>query len=252
MDAIENHKPEAVLNERHLSQYQRDSSVLNDDLVYLHSNLQLITQLGEFDAELFEAPTALFWYLGNLLITDCGMVCARIWKDKARGTLTLNRFAEWVLDPAIRPQYREALKLRLKKAALSPEAEEIVESLRDIRHARLGHIDHSVIAGLKTEPKSVPLESIKTLAQSFASFFNALTFGTVHEFVLVQFYAASGDWHKADLGYVLDRIALGSKWFGDVDQYPGLWRIMRDRVNPEQLNRINAIRTRHGMPLLEK
>jgi hypothetical protein len=41
-----------ILNDRYLEQYRRDSGVLGDELVYLHSNLRLLSQLRQFPAGL--------------------------------------------------------------------------------------------------------------------------------------------------------------------------------------------------------
>ncbi len=241
-----------ALNERYLAQYERESTVLHDDLVFLHTNLHLLSQLESFDAGLFEAPGAFIAYLVNELATSSAMICTRLWKDKSRKSLTLDRFAKWVVDPGIRPQYRNALRDSLAKAAFDPAVEKTIESLRDIRHSRLAHIDHLVISGLKTEPTPVALEKIHKVADGLGTYFNALTFGTQYEFVLVEFHSRESAWYEGDFGYVLDRIALGSKWFTDVDKYPDVWRVLEHSLDAEQVGRINEVRIRHGMKPLSK
>jgi len=241
-----------ALNKRYLAQYERNSAVLNDELVFLHSNLHLLSQLKSFDTDLFEAPSAFFSYLVHELITDSAMICTRLWKDKSNKSLTLERFATWLVDPAVRPQYRNALKARLKVVALDPKVGETIESLRNIRHARLAHIDHLVISGLKTEPTPVALEKVYMVANDLGKYFNALTFGIQNEFVLVEFHSRANAWYEGDFGYVLDRIALGSKWFTDVDKYPDVWRVLQHSLDTDQVRRINEVRIRYGMKPLSK
>src|SRR5438876_9085581 len=113
MGTFEQLSASEVVNKRHLSKYETEAGVLRDDLIYLHTNLSLISQLNDFDAKLFEAPAALLDYLGHCLLTECILICTRLWKDKRSKSLTLDRFAVWLLDPGVRPQFRSELQRRL-------------------------------------------------------------------------------------------------------------------------------------------
>ena len=235
-----------VLNDQHRQQYEAEADVLRDDLVYLHTNLSLALQLNDFDADLFEAPTALLDYLASSLVTECALICPRLWKDKRKSTLTLDRFADWLLDPGVRPKFRAELQARLTAALPAAGAEEAIERLRSVRHARLAHVSRNMVQGLSTPPAPVPLDELRTIAHALGTYFNAMSFGAEQTFVLLQFYSASGNWQDGELGYVLERLALGSRWLKEVDEFPHLWQIERKGLGEEPLRKINELRQKHN------
>jgi len=246
MSSINDMHASDVINEGHLSRYEVESPVLRDDLVYLSTNLALVTQLNDFDADLFEAPSQLLNYIGQALLTECAVISARLWKDSSKGTLTLDRFASWVLDPGLRPEYRGQLKAMLSSASLTDETQKTIERLRSIRHARLAHINHRVIRGLSQAPEPVAIDEIQAVAGALASYFNALTFGDDHNLVVIPFGSSGDKWHEGDLGYVLDRIALDSTWLTLVDEFPQLWPDLRRGLGRGELSKINEVRVRYN------
>ncbi len=247
LDRLKDHD---VLNDRYLEQYRRDSGVLRDELVYLHSNLRLLSQLRQFPVSLFEAPQALFWFLIKNLTTECALICCRVWKDKPKRALTLNRLAKWLTERAIRPQYRDELTARLESARVPDSVESTIDSLRSVRHASIAHLDYQGIGALKSSPQPVSFQELRAAGEALGAFFNALSFGSQQLFVVVQFYSQDDAWFEGDLGYVLDRIALGSSWFTAPEKHPAFWRVLRQRLDAEQLREINGVRTRHGLPPL--
>lgn len=59
---------EHVVSRRSLSKYRRDIEVLRDELICLHSDLRLLSQLQAFPVDLFEAPPALWAFLVRNLL----------------------------------------------------------------------------------------------------------------------------------------------------------------------------------------
>jgi len=251
MGHLDQLKDNEVLNGRYLEQYRRDSGVLGDELVYLHSNLRLLSQLRQFPAGLFHAPRALLWFWTKNLTTECALICCRLWKDKPRTALTLDRLAKWLTDRAIRPHYRDELRARLVSARVPDSVESTIENLRTIRHASIAHLDHHVVLALKSSPQPVSFQELRAAAEALGAFFNALSFGLEQHFIVAQFLSKDDSWFGGDLGYVLDRIALGSRWFTAPETHPAFWRIFRKELDAQQLHEINAVRTRHSMPPLD-
>jgi len=240
-----------VLNERYLEEYRQAFSTLRDDLVYLHSNLRLLSQLRQFPARLFQAPRALFSFLTKNLTTECVQICCRVWKDKSSQALTLNRLADSLLAEAIRPRYRDELMARLLSARVPDSVESTISRLRSIRNASIAHLDHQVIRAIKSRPDRVSFDELMAAAKALGVYLNALTFGSRYEFVIAEFCSQEDPWFKGDLGYVLDRIALGSRWLSEPDEHRAFWRVFRRKLDTRQLHEINDVRIRHGMPPLD-
>ena len=241
-----------VVNARHLPRYRRDSDALRDELTYLHADLALLSHLWSFPAELFEAPPALIPFMAHNLTTECVHICFRVWLDNRKGVLTLRKLGNWLVDPGIRPEYRQELLDRLTAAEPTREAQDALEALRPIRHAALAHLELVPAQGLRTPPAPVPLGDLKIAAAALGKYFNAMVFGAEQFFVPMQFYSQDGSWHDGDLGYVLDCIALQSKWFTAPVEHPGFFRrVLRPQLGPDELAEVNRVRHRHRMKPLD-
>jgi len=223
--------------------------IFGDDLTIAHSNLAILRQIQEFDSGLFEAPSAFLVFLADNLVDQCLIILTRLWRDETHGVITINKFVEWLQGKAIRPQCLPSIASQITEAMPDPHVEDVIKRCRKIRHARLAHL--SADLGLKTTPVQVHLTEIESAVNALGTLFNVISFGTMHCFVLVQFHSSAGQWHEGDFGYVLDRIALGSKWFSDVDKYPSLWNHLRKTLDSEQLKKINQVRERHNMKQLK-
>lgn len=164
----------------------------------------------------------------------------------------LKSFCRWLVDPVIRPQYRQELLDRLKSAEPSQDAHTALEAMRPIRHAALAHLELGPDQGLKTSPAIVPLSDLEAAASALGAYFNAMSFGAEQFFVPIQFYSQNDSWHDGDLGYVLDCIALRSKWFTAPIEHPEFFkRKMKPSLSPAELAEINGVRRRHRMEPLD-
>jgi hypothetical protein len=245
-------KAELVLRDACLAKYERNFSALRDELIYLHSNLRLLSQLKAFPSELFEAPPALMWFLDHNLTTECVLICFRTWLDRRSTSLTLRRLAKWLVETAVRPEYKSWLEEQLAGGLPPSAVQDQAEALRDLRHATLAHLDSHVIAGLKSPPKLVAFDDLRSVADALGRYLNAMSFGGTHLFVIGQFYSSGDLWHEGDLGYVLDQIALGSKWFEAPTRFPDFFKKhMRPGLSEQELEAINSVRRRHNMEVLQ-
>ncbi len=236
-----------AINQSYLEEYNSHIAVFRDDLIYLHSNLHFVGQIIEFDLELFEAPTAFLQYLANRFITEGILIITRLWEDKPSDAMTLDKLSKWLLDYGIKPNYRREFHERLNAAKPSAKIIESIKRMRKIRNARIAHIGKKTNIGLNQPPEPVVWEEVRSAAQFLGKYFNACSFGKKHMFVPIQFYAEAGAWHEGELGYILDLIALNSKWFELPEKFPHLWVKQWQTLTQEQISEINSVRRRHNM-----
>ena len=243
--------PNEVVNPSFLEEYEKQIGIFKDDLIYLHTNLNFIRQINEFDHELFQSPIGLWQYLTNGFFTYSLLIICRLWADSNKKTITLDKFAKQLLKRGIKPIYRKELKERINEATPEQEKKENIEGMRKIRHARIAHISRKVQLNLTTPPKPVPFENIISAADFLGNYFNAMSFGTTWHFVPLNFLSEPSKWHEGDLGYLLDKIALDSKWFELPEKHPDLWTKLRKSLTKEQMDKINEVRLRYRMnPLI--
>lgn len=240
--------PNEIVNRSLLAEYTKRMGVFSDDLTIAHTNLSVLRQMREFDEELFGAPAALMTLLRINLIDQILLILARLWKDKTRGTVRLDTFRDWLIDSAVVPVHRGAVEAALAGAWPSQETCATIERCRKIRHARLAH-------QLGTLPLHgglvcVRLDEIEEAAQALGTLYGAMNFGTSQDLVFVEFQAREDEWVEGDFGYVLDRIASGSRWLSLPPEYPELWLKLKERLSEGQVAEINKVRARHDLPAL--
>ena len=235
-------KPEDIIQPCHLAEYNRRMGIFSDDLTIAHTNLSILRQIRNFDAELFEAPSALLPLLNTNLIDQVLLILTRLWRDKTRGAMTMDKCAKWLREKGAKEEYRGIVACTIDQAMSPSDTCDVIESCRKIRHARVAHL--SAQLPLRTTPVSV--REVERAAESLGDFYNVMNFGATRKFVLVEFHYDGQKYYEGDFGYVLDQIALGSKWFSLPERDPH-FRTLTER----QLEKVNEVRRRYGMaPIL--
>ena len=232
-------KPEDIIQPCHLAEYNRRMGIFSDDLTIAHTNLSILRQIRNFDAELFEAPSALLPFLSTNLIDQVLLILTRLWRDKPRRVMTMDKFATWLRETGVRPEHRHEVACAIDQAMPPSDICDALERCRKIRHARVAHL--SAQLRLRTTPVLVRQGEAERAAKALEDLYNAMNFGAIRKFVLVEFQYDGQKYHEGDFGYVLDRIALGSKWFSERDPH-------FETLTEGQLAKVNEVRRRYNMP----
>lgn len=237
-------KPEDIIQPCHLAEYSRRMGIFSDDLTIAHTNLSILRQMRNFDSDLFEAPTALLPFLSTNLIDQVLLILTRLWRDKPSGVMTMDKFAKWLREKGVKPEYRASVACTIDQVMPPSDTCDVIERCREIRHARVAHLS----AELRLHNTSVLVrqEEVECAAKALEDLFNAMNFGAIRKFVLMQFQYDGQKYHQGDFGYVLDQIALGSKWFSLPERDPHFGTLTEG-----QLTKVNEVRRRYDMtPIL--
>ncbi|MCP4680279.1 MAG: hypothetical protein GY854_33265 [Deltaproteobacteria bacterium] len=221
-------------------------SIFRDELVYLHTNLSLLRQIKDFDFLLFPTGGTFFRFVARNLATQSVLIVTRLWGDTSKKGLTLDRFRKW-LTRSVRRSYLQELEMLLDSVRPDQRIEKLIRDLRNIRHADLAHLDERVKLGFETPPTPVKLEDLQQVAESLGLIYNSTNFGAETFLVLINLQAPSGRSYEGQLGYILDLLALNSKWFRIAEQDSHLWSEYRAKLSAEDLKKLNALRERHGI-----
>lgn len=240
--------PDEIVKPSLLARYTQHMGIFSDDLTIAHTNLSVLRQMREFDAELFGAPAALMTLLYMNFVDQILLILARLWKDKSRDTVRLDKFSDWLKNSAVLPEHRAAVEAALIQAWPSRETCKTIERCREIRHARLAHQRGTL--PLHGRLVLVTLDEIEEAAWALGMLYEAMNFGTSQDLVFLEFQAREGEWAEGDFGYVLDRIAAGSRWLSFPPDCPELWLQLRQRLSEHQIAEINKVRARHDLPPL--
>jgi len=244
-------KPEDIICPEHFGEFSLCMSVFSDDLTFLHTNLNLLKQIMSFDADLFEAPKAFILFFSSNLVTESIVIICRLWYDLEYRAFPLNKFSNWVLNKAVRSSFKKEFQARLSRNKPSKEILKLIKEMREIRRAQLAHLDYKVLSSVKIAPKLIDFENLSAVADVLGRYYHALEFGTETHFVIINLQAQQGDPYSGDFGYVLEQIALGSKWFNKyLEKFPDLLGV--SSLSSEDLEKINEIRMRHNMTIFTK
>lgn len=243
-----NRPPEEVLQPSRLPDYKKRMRIFWDELITLHTNLSLTRQIADFNFRLFQAPAEFFVYTSRNLISQCVLIITRLWGDKRKETLTLDKFGAWLVS-AVRSQYKNDVEGLLQVAQPSRELENFIESLRAIRHAEVAHLNLEAKLGFRTRPKPLNLGELQRIADCLGSYYNNINFNAESMFIPVNFLAEGGRFYEGQLGYIFDRLALDSKWFRIPEEHPSAWPRYKAKLSPEELEEVNGVAKRHRREL---
>ncbi len=87
-----------------LPEYYRRMGVFSDDLMIACTNLSILRQVQDFDADLFEAPEGFLSFLAMNLMDQVLLILTRLWGDRRRGVMTMDDFAVWLSKTGARTQ----------------------------------------------------------------------------------------------------------------------------------------------------
>ena len=157
-------KPEDIIRSCYLAEYKRRMGVFSDDLTIAHTNLSILRQIHNFDAELFEAPSALLPFLSTNLIDQVLLILTRLWGDKRRDAMTMDKCAKWLREKGAKKECRDIVACTIDQAMPPSDTCDVIERCRKIRHARVAHL--SAELRLHTTPVLVRQEEVERAAKA--------------------------------------------------------------------------------------
>jgi hypothetical protein len=157
--------PEEVLQPRCLEDYKKRMVVFRDELVYLHTSISLLRQIYDFDFRLFPSGGTFFRFVARSLTTQSVMIVTRLWGDKAKKSLTLDKFRPWLLK-SVQRMYVSDLKELLDCVWPDQQTEAVIASFRDVRHADLAHLDEKIKLDIQTRPTPIKLRDLEQVAET--------------------------------------------------------------------------------------
>lgn len=241
--------PEDVLEPDAVDEYERIQGVVRDDLIRLHTNLEMLNQMREFRWDLFQGPTGFFQMIRGTLVNHSIVIAYRAWSDYGRGgdNITLQNLRNLVMT-SIREEYREAVQDRLREVEPGPRLERVVEGMETIRNRRVGHAGEDWHFDEETRREAtVTLNELEELWRRLGEFYNALNFGAQQMFVTIELYAGD-DGTGGDLGYLLQLVAENSNVVAFFDEDPEIWRrLFGEKLSEDDLREVNRVRERANL-----
>ena len=174
------------------------------------------------------------------------LIITRLATDEDGGLFTLTQFKNRVLQ-LVKDEYREAFKLRLRKARFDKELKNLLSKTRDLRHHTIGHTTRSYIAGDVKLPRPDIL-GLRELREALNSLLDALAFNVEYAMLPIAYDPRVLPKRKTDIEQILDCFAKNSHWLNMPEKYPERWKYRRLRLSEDRLRAINQYRRKFQMP----
>lgn len=248
-----NCKPEEIFEKDFVAQYKRLHSDIWMRICSVHGTLFALCQLEGFPFEHLYAPGQMeFWrlvvenFLNSAGLTLHGLV------EKGKNVHSIPSFRDVVLQgPWLQPEQRDWLKETLKERDFDKRIKSIQERVRIIRNK---HVAHRLIDKKSDSPRetlgTVSLRDLWQLFDATHSLFGALSFGSAYVTLLGDLIPGTvgGQPTRTCLDDVLDAVLRDSDFVNEPERREQWWESDRKRMKPDDLQLMNDLRKRIGLP----
>jgi len=252
--ALADAKPEALFEPGFVEKYLRLHNNLWRRIIRVHGTLYTLGELKEFPFHHFYLPDGMeFWRLviENFLDIACLMLHGLV-SDTGSDVLSMPSFRDEITKgPWLSPQKRELLTEMLKQRRFDAHVQSIADRVKDIRHNRIAHrlIDRQN-GGTFQAFAGVSLEEIWRLFDATHSLFGALSFGAAYITLAGDLIPSTvgGQPTRTCLDEVLDAVLRDSFFVNMPERRAKWWPGHRERMKPKNLQEMNDLRKRIGLP----
>ena len=249
---ISNLSAKDVLTEASLGEYEAGMEHFYFELVELNTIIYLAEQIVDFPFELFAHPdkTIFFSVLMRSFHDSVILTITRSATDQAGDLYTLPRFKNWVRD-SIKPEFKDALDIRLRNARFDKGVRNLLERARELRVHRIAHTTRDFVSG-SINLSRPNISELKELRDALNSLLDALSFNVEHMMLPIPYDPnvshPAGSNHKTDIEEILDRIARDSYILNMPEKNPERWRYRRASLNGDKLKILNQYRRKFNLP----
>jgi hypothetical protein len=252
--ALADAKPEALFGPGFVEKYLRLHNDLWWRIIRVHGTLYTLGELKEFPFDDLYAPNGMeFWRLviENFLDIACLMLHG-LAGDKGSSVLSIQSFRDEIIRANwLSPQKLGLLKKTLKQCEFDAHVQSIADRVKDIRHNRIAHrlIDWQS-GGPFQAYADVSLEEIWRLFYATQSLFGALSFGSAYVTLVGDLTPSTfgGQPTRTCLDEVLDAVLRDNFFVNMPERRAEWWPAHRERMKPKDLQLMNDLRKRIGLP----
>jgi hypothetical protein len=252
--ALADAKPADLFEPGLVEKYLRLHKDLWWRIIRVHGTLYTLGELEEFPFDHLYPPEGMeFWRLviENFLDIACLMLHGLV-SDTGSDVLSIRSFRDEIIKgPWLSPQKRGLLTEKLKQLRFDADVQSIAERVKVIRHNLIAHrlIDRQS-GGPFQAVDGVSLEEIWRLFDATHSLFGSLSFGSAY-------ITLAGDQIPSTVGGQPTRTCLDEVWDAVLrdnffvnmpERRAKWWTAHRERMKPENLQLMNDLRKRIGLP----
>lgn len=249
---ISNLSAKDVLIESGLGEYETGMEHFYSEFVELNTIIYLAEKIVDFPFELFTHPdkTIFFTVVMRSLHDSAMLTITKVATDQAGDLYTLPQFKNSVRD-SIKPEFKDALDMRLRTARFDKGVKSLLEKARELRVHRIAHTTRDFISG-SIELSRPNISELRELRDALNTLLDALSFNVGHMMLPIPYDPnvshPVGSNHKTDIEEILDCIARDSHMLNLPEKKPERWSYRRARLNEDKLKILNQYRRKFNLP----
>jgi hypothetical protein len=252
--ALTDAKPEALFESAFAEKYLRLHNDLWWRIIRVHGTLRTLETLKEFPFDHLYSPDGMeFWRLvfENFLDIACLMLHG-LANDTGEDAHTLWSFKNEIIKARwLSPDKLDLFKRTVRDCEFDKVVASIAKRVRAIRNNRIAHrlIDRQTGGPCEAIP-GVSLEEIWRLFDATHALFGALSFGSTYVTLAGDLAPSWVDEQPAHtcLDEVLDAVLRDNFFVNMPERRARSWPIHRERMKPKDVQLINDLRKRIGLP----
>jgi len=249
-----NRKPEELFDKDFAAQYKRLHRDIWMRICNVHGTLCTLSQLEKFPFEHLYVPGHMeFWRLVvENFFNSAGLTLHGLVNDKGKDVHSILSFRDVTLQgPWLQPEHRHWLEETLKERDFDKHIKSILGRVRIIRNK---HVAHRLFDRQNGSPKEVfarvSLNELWKLFDATHLLFGALSFGSAYVTLLGDLIPGTvgGQPTRTCLDDVLDAVLRDSYFVNEPERREQWWQSDRKRMKPDDLQLMNDLRKRIGLP----
>jgi hypothetical protein len=252
--ALADANPAALFEPGFVEKYQRLHDDLWSRMIRVHGTLCTLDTLKEFPFNNLYAPEGMeFWRLvmENFVDIACLMLHGLV-SDTGSNVHSIKCFRDEIMKaPWLSPEKLELLRKTLKQCKFDAHVQSIAHHVKDIR---CNFIAHRLIDRRSGGPfqaiADLSLEEIWRLFDATHSLFGALSFGSAYVTLAGDLIPSTfrGQPTRTCLEEVLDAVLRDSFFVNMPERRGKWWPVHREHMKPKNLQVMNELRKRIGLP----
>jgi hypothetical protein len=223
-------------------------------MIRVHGTLYTLQELRVFPFDDLYAPGQMeFWRLVVVNFLDYACLALHgLVKDQAGDAHTIRKFkGEVVRAPWRDKTQHKSFKEGLGKCGFDPGVEDIGERVAALRNNRIAHrlLDKDT-GGLSENFPHPTLDELRHLYYATQFMFGALSFGSAYSTLAGDLSPGTvgGKPTRTSIDKVLDGVLRESNFVNKPERRGQWWPTDRQHMHPKQLERMNELRKRVGLP----
>lgn len=244
-------KPEEVIRQEYLKNYQELHKDIYNRLVHVRTSLIIIDTIRKYPLDMLYGPgEGIFWnmiywnFLYSTIVLLHGLII-----DEFSEALTLPRLRnllakDWIQRDIV-PDFYE----RLRDVKFDEEVSQIKAKIRSMRHHIVAHRLFDTTKMLPLNVTGVSFHELKKINKESEDLFKCCSFGMEYLTSLYWPRIEKPDPTADDVEEIIELLLKNSSWINSPEKQGPFWEGIKEHIDKKDIEEMNRWRQKFGMSI---